>query len=325
MQNTPGKSVQTVRLLISLAVLLFSLTGNAYGSLKVVASLKPIHSLLAGVMQGVAEPQLLLGDAQSPHNMSLKPSQIGRLKEADLIVWVGAELEPALSHLLQPQSYRAEVVSLIAIPDLHLLPIRNRHEWHSHGHDHNHESDHQDRSPKAAIYDNHIWLSPENAAVIVRHLTGKLIELDSSNSTIYRNNSQILLNRLTTLDNQIRADLEKITNTPYIVFHDAYQYFEAHFDMHTVGTVSITPEQVSGARHIHRLRQTIKESGARCLFTEPQFEPKLVNTLAQGLEVKIGQLDPLGMQLPAGPDCYFSLIRGLADDLLYCLEEEQQK
>jgi zinc transport system substrate-binding protein len=325
MQYILGKNIVKVQLFVILTALFVSLAGTAHGSLKVVASLKPVHSLLAGVMQGVAEPQLLLNDGQSPHSMSLKPSQVRILKEADLIVWVGAELEPALSQLLQPQSYRAEVVSLIEIPDLHLLPIRNRHEWHSHGHNHNQKGDHSEHSPKAHMHDNHIWLSPENAAVIVRHLTGKLIELDNAHSAIYSNNSQILLDRLKTLDDQIRADLERITNTPYIVFHDAYQYFEAHFGMHTVGTVSINPEQLSGARHIHRLRQTIKQKGAHCLFTEPQFEPKLVNTLAQGLEVKIGQLDPLGMQLPAGPDCYFSLIQGLADGLLDCLAGEEQK
>jgi zinc transport system substrate-binding protein len=312
-------------LLFSLAVLLFCLTSNAQGAPKVVVTLKPLHSLLASLMQGVAEPQLLLDDTQSPHSMSLKPSQVRMLNEADMIVWIGAELEPALAHLLQPQSYRAERISLIETPQLHLLPIRNRHEWHSHGDNHNRESDHPEQGLKHAIYDNHIWLSPENAAVMVRHLTQKLIELDNAHGTIYRDNSHILLNRLKALDSQVRADLEKVTGTPYIVFHDAYQYFEAHYGMLTVGTVSINPEQLSGARHIHRLRQTIKEKGARCLFTEPQFEPKLVNTLADGLGVKIGQLDPLGMQLPAGPDCYFSLIRGLADNLLNCLSGENQQ
>ncbi len=320
-----GESVPTVRLLIIMAAFLFALSGNAHGALKVVATLKPVHSLLAGLMRGVAEPQLLLGDSQSPHSTSLKPSQIRLLNEADLIVWVGTELEPALSHLLKPQAYRAEVVSLMETPDLLLLPMRDRHEWHSHGQHHNQQSDHPDQSPKPNVYDNHIWLSPENAAAMVRHLTGKLIELDNANSASYSNNSQRLLNRLKTLDRQIQADLATIASAPYIVFHDAYQYFEAHYGMHTLGTVNISPEQLSGARHIHRLRQTIKQRDARCLFTEPQFEPKLVNTLAEGLGVKIGQLDPLGMQLPTGPDCYFSLLRGLADDLLNCLSMEQQQ
>ncbi|MET0004557.1 MAG: zinc ABC transporter substrate-binding protein [Candidatus Thiodiazotropha sp.] len=306
-------------------MVLCSLAGNAHGALNVVVSLKPVHSLLASLMQDVAEPRLLLDDSQSPHGMSLKPSQIRMLNEADLIVWVGASLEPALSHLLQRQSFEAPILSLLETPDLHLLPIRNRREWRSHGHSHDHNDSHPDQAVISAMLDNHIWLSPENAAAMVRHLTQKLIELDNAHSAAYRKNSRELLNRLNTFDNVIRTRLKPVANTPYIVFHDAYQYFEAHYGMHTVGTVNITPDQLSGARHIHRLRQTIEQRGARCLFTEPQFEPKLAHTLVEGLAVKIGELDPLGEQLPPGPDCYFSLMRGLADNLLNCLSGELPK
>ncbi|MBW9267754.1 MAG: zinc ABC transporter substrate-binding protein [Candidatus Thiodiazotropha sp. (ex. Lucinisca nassula)] len=306
-------------------MVLCSLAGNAHGALNVVVSLKPVHSLLASLMLDVAEPRLLLDDSQSPHGMSLKPSQIRMLNEADLIVWVGASLEPALSHLLQRQSFEAPILSLLETPDLHLLPIRNRREWRSHGHSHDHNDSHPDQAVISAMLDNHIWLSPENAAAMVRHLTQKLIELDNAHSAAYRKNSRELLNRLNTFDNVIRTRLKPVANTPYIVFHDAYQYFEAHYGMHTVGTVNITPDQLSGARHIHRLRQTIEQRGARCLFTEPQFEPKLAHTLVEGLAVKIGELDPLGEQLPPGPDCYFSLMRGLADNLLNCLSGELPK
>ncbi|MEW7986901.1 MAG: zinc ABC transporter substrate-binding protein, partial [Candidatus Thiodiazotropha sp.] len=157
---------------------------------------------------------------------------------------------------------------------------------------------------------------------MVRHLTQKLVELDDAHSAVYRKNSRDLLNRLHTFDYELRSELKPVANTPYIVFHDAYQYFEAHYGMHTLGTVNISPEQLSGARHIHRLRQTIKERGARCLFTEPQFEPKLAHTLLEGLAVSIGELDPLGKQLLPGPDCYFSLMKELADNLLDCLSGE---
>ncbi|MEW8156910.1 MAG: zinc ABC transporter substrate-binding protein [Candidatus Thiodiazotropha endolucinida] len=315
----------TARLIFYLAALLFSLAGNANGALNVVVSLKPVHSLLASLMQDVAEPRLLLDDNQSPHGMSLKPSQIRMLNEADLIVWVGASLESALSHLLQRQSFEATIFSLLETPDLRLLPIRNRREWHSHGHPDDHKESHPDQAMNPTMLDNHIWLSPDNAAAMVRHLTQKLIELDNDHSAVYRKNSRDLLNRLNTFDNVIRTKLKPVANTPYIVFHDAYQYFETHYGMHTVGTVNITPDQLSGARHIHRLRQTIEQRGARCLFTEPQFEPRLAHTLVEGLGVKIGELDPLGEQLPPGPDCYFLLMRGLTDNLLNCLSGELPK
>ncbi|MEW8026453.1 MAG: zinc ABC transporter substrate-binding protein [Candidatus Thiodiazotropha sp.] len=312
----------TLRHYFSLILVLCSLTGNAHGALNVVVSLKPAHSLLASLMLDVAEPKLLLDDSQSPHSMSLKPSQIRMLNQADLIVWVGNTLEPALSRLLERRSYEAAIISLLETPDLQLLPVRNRREWTAHGHAHDHDDNQPDRVINPVMFDNHIWLSPENAATMVRHLTQKLIELDKAHSAVYRKNSRNLLNRLDTIDNEIRTELEPVTNTPYVVFHDAYQYFEAHYGMRTLGTVNISPEQSSGARHIHRLRQTIKERGARCLFTEPQFEPKLAHTLLEGLAVSIGELDPLGKQLPPGPDCYFSLMKELADNLLDCLSGE---
>jgi zinc transport system substrate-binding protein len=308
------KNSINVRWLIALAILLLCLTSNAYGALNVVVTLKPIHSLMAALMQGVGEPRLLLNDAQSPHNMSLKPSQVRLLGEADLIIWIGPELEPALSQLMEGRTHQAKVIGLIETPDLQLLPIRDRRDWHAHGDEHHHaESSH----------DNHIWLSPANAVTMVSHMTRWLIDLDSAHSTLYTKNSRALINRLETLDSQIGTDLKAVAERPYIVFHDAYQYFETHYGMLAVGTVTISPEQLSGARHVHHLRETIKKRGARCIFTEPQFEPKLVYTLVDGLGVKVGQLDPLGKELTPSPDCYFQLLRGLADNLLHCLSEEE--
>ncbi|MEW8022981.1 MAG: zinc ABC transporter substrate-binding protein [Candidatus Thiodiazotropha sp.] len=315
----------TLRHYFGLMMVLCSLTGHAHGTLNVVVSLKPVHSLLASLMLDVAEPKLLLDDSQSPHSMSLKPSQIRMLNRADLIVWVGDTLEPALYRLFERRPYDAPIISLLETPGLQLLPIRDRREWTAHGHTHVHDDNQPDRDTIPVMLDNHIWLSPENAAAMVRHLTQKLIELDKAHSAVYRKNSRNLLNRLDSIDHEIRTELKPVRNTPYIVFHDAYQYFEAHYGMRTLGAVNISPEQLSGARHIHRLRQTIREGGARCLFSEPQFEPKLAHTLLEGLAVSIGELDPLGIQLPPGPDCYFSLMKELADNLLDCLSGELPK
>lgn len=312
------KNLTSVGWFILQLTLLFCLTGTAQGDLKVVVSLKPVHSLMSGLMQGVAEPRLLLDESQSPHSMSLKPSQIRLLNEADLIIWIGPELEPALSHLMKNQSPRTKVIDLIGTPGLELLPVRNRRAWHAHGDKQSQAHAHEEHS-----HDNHIWLSPANAIAMARYMTQWLIDLDSPNSAIYSKNSRNLISRLEAFDSQIGGDLTGVADRPYIVFHDAYQYFEAHYGLRAVGTVTLSPEQLSGARHVHRLRETIKERGARCLFTEPQFEPRLVHTLADGLGMKVGELDPLGKQLPAGPDCYFQLIRGLADSLLTCLSGEE--
>jgi zinc transport system substrate-binding protein len=295
--------------------------------LNVVVTLKPVHSLVAALMQGVEQPKLLLDDSQSPHSMSLRPSQRRMLNEADLIVWIGDALEPSLSHLLQSRQSRAEVVSMLESPGLHLLQVRDSKTWSSHDHSHHrHDGEPEttpERSmPQRSMPDSHIWLSPANALQMVRHLTRIVTRLDEPNRERYMQNSRALLTRLQALDEQLRSDLEPVKTIPYVVFHDAYQYFEAHYGLNAVGSVNIDPDQLSGARHIHQLRQTIQSTRARCLFTEPQFEPKLANTLAEGLALNIDELDPLGTRLPAGPESYFMLMHGLSNSLVDCLSRE---
>lgn len=288
---------------------------------KVVVSIKPIHSLLAGLMHDIGEPILLIDDNQSPHNMSLRPSNARALNEADLIVWIGSSLEPSLSRLLDSRNPDAEVVSLINTPELLLLPIRASHEWETHQHKQRHQMAPDHSASDMQAWDNHIWLSPDNAIQMVRHLTQILIRLDASHSDQYLKNSRSLLDRLQTLDTDLASRIAAVDETPFIVFHDAYHYFEQHFQLNTVGSVSISPERLSGARHIHELRQKIRRLNARCVFAEPQFEPKLVRTLVEGTHARIGQLDPLGQDLPAGPDAYFTLMQRLSENLVDCLTE----
>ncbi len=311
-----------LRLSLILALFCFSLPAVAQGGLKVVVTLKPVHSLVTALMQGVGQPKLLLDDSQSPHNMSLRPSQRRMLNEADLIVWIGAALEPSLSHLLQSGQSHAEVVSMLESPGLQRLRVRDSKTWSSHVHSHHHHDGELETTLHSPMQDSHIWLSPANAQQMVRYLTRIVTRLDASNRERYMQNSRTLLARLQALDEQLRSDLETVKKIPYVVFHDAYQYFEAHYALNAVGSVNIDPDQISGARHIHRLRQTIQSRQARCLFTEPQFEPRLVHTLTEGLALNIAELDPLGMQLPAGPESYFMLMKGLSNNLVDCLSRE---
>ncbi len=306
-------------------IALFFLSVNIHAEPKVVVSLKPIHSLVSGLMQGIGTPQLLLDDNQSPHQLSLRPSQIRMLNDADLIIWIGGRLEPALSHLMEQQQDRRKVIELIEMPDLHLLPIRDRQAWHSHGEDSHGEHSHGTPASPAKMVDHHIWLSPENAIKIVQYVKQNLQQLDPANSEIYLDNSQRLISRIENLDNRIQTDLAQVKHLPYIVFHDAYQYFEEHFGLDAVGSVSIDPDQLSGARHILRLRDTIRHTGARCLFTEPQFEPKLARALVEDTPANTGQLDPLGSQYKAGADSYFLLMQTLSDSLLDCLSQERKE
>jgi zinc transport system substrate-binding protein len=279
-------------------------------------TIKPIHSLVAFLMQGVAQPSLLIQGGQSPHNFSLRPSDMRRLHQADLIVWVGPDVESALSNLLSDSQLAGRVVRLTGLPDMQWLSPRQHEEWEARKHKRQH-SEHE-HSHDAEI-DNHIWLSPLIASQIAQQLTEQLSEIDPAHAGQYRHNSQRLLQRLQQLDSELAAQLRPLKGVPYIVFHDAYHYFEQHYDLNAVGSVSVSPERQPGAHHIHDLRSKINRLQARCVFSEPQFRPKLVQTLVEDTQAGSGQLDPLGTGLEPGPEAYFQLMQQLADNLLQCL------
>ena len=284
---------------------------------RVVVSIKPVHSLVAGIMQGTVSPVLLMEGSESPHGFNLKPSHMRRLGEADLLIWVGPDVETPLSRLIDKRMFTAQVMRLTQLDGLSGLTPRLGKEWETrvadliepHPDDHAHSDD----------IDSHIWLSPDNAVLIVQRITDRLCDIDSANANQYRSNSRQLVERLHRLDDELSARLSPVHEVPYIVFHDAYHYLEQRYDLNAVGSVSVSPERQPGAHRIHELRDKIERLGARCVFTEPQFKPKLVQTLIEGTTARAGELDPLGSDLAAGPDAYFLLMRRLADSLVECL------
>ncbi len=301
-----------------LAFCLLLLTVHANAAPRVVASIIPVHSLIAGIMQGVGRPDLLIQGRESPHNFSLKPSHMRQLQQADLIVWVGPDVEPSLARLFEKRQFKGEVLRLTQLQEIEWLPPRSNHEWEaghrqpdaSEAHEHNHAGD----------IDSHIWLSPEIARRIVLRLTDRLSRLDAGNAARYQSNSRLLIERLQRLDRELSAQLAPVRSLPYLVFHDAYHYFEQHYGLNAAGSVSVAPDRQPGARRIHELRSKITRLDARCVFAEPQFRPKLVHTLIEGTSARPGVLDPLGSDLEAGPEAYFQLMRRLADNLVNCLQ-----
>ena len=280
----------------------------------VVASIQPIHSLVAGVMSGVGEPLLLIRGGESPHDFSLRPSDARRLGSADLVVWVGEALEPPLARTLEANAGQTRVLTLSDLRGLELATMREGGAWEGHGHEGGDSADHH-----ADEFDPHLWLSPRNAGRIVRAVMEDLSELDPEHAARYRANAQALLQRIRALDRDLAERTATVRATPYIVFHDAYQLFERHYRLNAIGSVTVSPEQPPGARRIRELRTKIRELGARCVFSEPQFEPKLVRTLIDGTNARAGVLDPLGAELAAGPDAWFQLMNALADSLVSCL------
>ena len=315
--------------LIATTILSASLS-MAQADLKVVASIKPIHSLVAGVMEGTGTPTLIVEGAGSPHTYALKPSQARRLQEADLVFWVGNTLEPFLQKPLESIASKATTVTLMDADGLNQITFREGGAFDAHGHDdhkghddhddhddHKGHDDHDDHAHGA--YDPHIWLDPINAKVLVHDIEEALVASDPANAAIYKANADRIMANLDALVAEIDATLDPVKSQGFIVFHDAYQHFEQRFGMSAVGSITVSPEVLPGAERVRELQEKVRGSNASCVFSEPQFEPKLVATITENTDAGTGVLDPLGASLKNGPDLYFNLIRGMAASLKGCL------
>ena len=321
------------RTLLAGTLLTTALALPALAAPAVVATIQPVHSLTAAVMDGIGEPTLLLPPGASPHAYSLKPSEAAALEDADLVVWIGDALETFLARTLDNVAGDAARLGLLDAPGMTLLDGREGGAWDAHDHDHDHEEHgheehaHDDHGHDAHDHDAHdhgdvdahVWLAPANGIAMTRAIAAELARLDPAHAERYRANAERRVAALEELAAAIEADLAPVREAPFIVFHDAYQYFEAAFDLNGVGAVTLSPERQPGPADIAALRDKIERAEAVCVFAEPQFPPRLVETLVEGTPARMGVLDPVGAGLAPGPDAYPTLLRDLADDLRACL------
>ena len=461
-----------VKSLILPSTLISILSFTAQAEINVVASVKPLHSLVSGVTEGVQKPDLIVKGAASPHTYSLKPSQAKQLEEADLVFWMGHELESFLEQPLEAIATKAKVVELIDSQGLKRLDMREGGAFDDHGHDDHGQGEHSEeghddhageghafewagifklsaedytwtfakvdgdyadpmmkmvflrtssggeegieeqeevaerlikqqssvrrnhdgrlipdeenayqlvfdanrnvtkmrinikkegyyafftehmpfefeagehflknvsgkdieptaQEPEAGHHDHHghggfdvhVWLDPENAKVLVQEIKEALVELDPSNAGKYEANAKNLMLKLDRLISEISVKLASSKGKGFVVFHDAYQYFEERFGMTAVGSITVSPEVVPGASRIRELKDKIVELNAHCVFSEPQFQPKIVFTVAEGTQANTGVLDPLGASISDGPELYFTLVRDMANSLQECLSK----
>ena len=289
----------------------------AYADVKVVASIKPVHSLVSAVMDGVAKPALLVEGAASPHTYSLKPSQAKQLQEADIVFWMSHDLEAFLENSIENIAQDAVSVPLIESHNLTKLSFREGGAFDAHGHDDNDDKhdDHDDHDET----DPHVWLDPQNAKALVHEIEEQLAKIDPKNAEVYEANASIIMKKLDKLTNEIDVDLKPIRSRGYVVFHDAYQYFEKRFGISAIGSITVSPEVMPGAERVRELQEKVRELDATCVFSEPQFQPKLVATVTENTNAGTGVLDPLGASLEDGPELYFKLIRNMANSLKGCL------
>lgn len=297
----------------------------AHSEVTVIASIKPVHSLVAAVMQGAGEPVLIVEGAGSPHTYSLKPSQAAALQEADVVFWIGEALEAFLEKPIETIGSHARAVELVDAPGVEVLGLREGGAFDEHGHDEEddaapaHEA-HDDEHGLGDI-DMHVWLDPLNAAAMAHEIAAALGDADPDNAALYTKNAAALDLRLQALTAELAEDLAPVRGAGYIVFHDSYQYFEHRFGLTPAGSITVSPDVMPGADRLTEIRAKVSELGAACVFAEPQFEPKLISVVTEGTDARAGTLDPLGAEADAGPELYFEVMRGLAGSFTTCLAE----
>ena len=314
---------------------LLSFMSFANAEAKVIASIKPLHSLVSYVMDGVGTPGILVDGSSSPHTFQLKPSHAPMLQEADIVFWIGEALESFLETPLESIAKNSKHITLMESDEIELLKFREKnifgdhdehddHDEHADDHDEHEENeehgdehdDHDENGHAHGEYDIHFWLDPEIAKTIVKIVTRELSEIDPANSSAYNSNSAKALKEIDQLINDVKSKINR--DAKYVVFHDAYQYFEKRFGVEVIGALTVNPEVLPGAKQLAEIREVIEHENVNCLFSEPQFNPSIAETIARDTGVKAAIIDPLGAKLDPGKDLYFDLIGDIASSFKSC-------
>ena len=332
-----------IPLIISIISTLFYFSALK-AEIKVVTSIKPIHSLVSYIMEGVGSPDLIVDGYNSPHGFSLKPSHAKMLQEADIVIYVGEGLEEFLEKPLDSLAQNAVKFELLKQSGMKKLKFRERnifeghddHDDHGHGkkkkddHDDHDDHDHDKKAKKEdhddhghddhghghGEFDPHIWLDPMNAKIIIKKVTNQLSKLDKDNSSTYKSNSKKALKEIDQLIKPVKSDVNK--DAKVVVFHDAYQYFEKRFDVNIIGALTVNTDVLPGAEQLAEIREVIEHEKVTCVLSEPQFNPDIVKTIANDTNINMGVLDPLGAKLDKGKTLYFNLISNISSSLKNC-------
>ena len=320
------KNLKKLPLILTILSLVSFIT-PVNAEVKVVTSIKPLHSLASYLMDGVGKPDLIVDGYASPHGFSMKPSHAKMLQNADLIFWVGEDLENFLEKPLNSIAKKAEKIELMDIKGLNVLSFRERNIFDEHddhddheGHAKKKKDDHDDHDDHEGHghgeYDPHIWLDPINAKVILKEMTKHLIENDSKNASTYKSNLDKVLKDIDKLTMNVMTELNQSVSS--IVFHDAYQYFEKRFNVNILGAFTVNTDVMPGAEQLAQIREIIEHDKVSCVFSEPQFNPDIIKAVAKDMNIKTGVIDPLGATLDPGKDLYFDLIRNMSASFKGC-------
>ncbi len=325
----------------------------ALAEVRVLTSIKPLQLIAAAVQDGAGAPEVLLPPGASPHHHALRPSDIRRLREAELFYWIGPDLEGFLGQPLKGR--QAASLAVQELDGLHLRrfgeahrhaePAHDEHAGHAgHDHDHDHDHDHghaapaghghppavqaahdhdhdHDHAHRPGSLDAHLWLLPANARLIAVRMAADLAAADPANAARYQANLAAFEQRLAALDARLRARLAPLAGKPFFVFHEAFDYFEEAYGLQHAGVFAVSAEVQPGARHVAAMRERLQAAGPSCVFSEPPLRPRLAETLSAGLPVRLAELDALGFELKAEAGGYERLLENLGEGLAECLEQ----
>jgi zinc transport system substrate-binding protein len=286
----------------------------ARAEVRVLTSIQPLQLIAAAVQDGVGKPEVLLPPGASPHHYALRPSDVRRVAEVDLLYWIGPDMEGFLPRVVGGRS--KPTVAVQGLPDMKLRHFGEDSHSHEEGDDHDeHDHDHRPGS-----LDAHLWLSTVNARVIAGKMASDLSAADPANAARYQSNLKAFGERLDALDQRLKARLAGVKGKPYFVFHEAFDYFESAYGVQHTGVFSVASEVQPGAQHVAAMRKRLQEVGKTCVFSEPPLRPRLAETLTAGLPVKLAELDALGGTLAVDAKGYETLLDNLGNGLAGCLE-----
>ncbi len=271
-------------------------------ALTLITSIKPIQMIAYELTLGVTQPQVLLSGNSSPHDYALRPSDVKRLHDADLVVWYGDDLEPFLTKVLRDNT---NTVTISALPGLSLREFDSSDEDHD-GHHHGH-------------YDPHFWLGMTPTIQVATALSRRLAEIDPDNAAQYQLNLENFQQRQQQLQQALAKQLQPLQQQGYYVFHDAYGYFEQQYQLRNLGHFTVTPDRKPGAKTLIAIRKALTSHQVQCVFAEPQFTPAVIDSVMRGSQAQVGQLDPIGTDIPVGKDSYFQFLQAMADSFSQCL------
>lgn len=313
---------------ISIIILFFFSSVNVFASetIGIITTIKPIDSLVSAVVGDTGKTISLIPSETSPHEFRLKPSDARALQNGNIIFYISPHLETSIVKVFETLPKNIKIINLMEETGIEHLSIRDNEAWELHDHHDDKKHDDHDKHAQKDEHDDHkskddvhIWLDPENAIKIIKKVNTELSFFFPENAKIYDENATKIINKIKSLKKQLKKELLPIKEKPYIVFHDAYQYFEKTFGLNAVGSIALEDDIASSPKQISFIKNKIIKSKASCVFQEPQFDNKLVKTVIEGTQAKIGTLDPLGFGIKEKEDFYLQLLRNMSKNLKECL------